>query len=109
MNKPMRPAEREEWIKQYLVPRQKAMGKTPYHIDILTADFVWAYIEATNVKSQLMVYGAPKCPTLASDLGRMYRNGALERSKTGLGPGSVSEGFPPWVYCYHLPRSVMLG
>lgn len=91
----------------YLGPRQAqyAGHGTRYTVDVLTADFVWAYVEATEAKHQMMMmYGAPKCPTLGEDLARMYREGKLERSRVGLGPGSVAEGFPPWVYSYSIAR-----
>lgn len=103
----MKPADREAWIRAYLLPRQAQYvhSGTRYHVDVLNADFVWAYLEAfPKVTAKVQFYGAPKCSTLGSDLGRMFRAGTLERSSTALGPGAVSEGFPPWVWCYSLAK-----
>lgn len=103
----LKPAEREAWILSYLEPRQAMyVGTgTSYHVDVLNADFVWAYAEATSVRVSVQFYGAPKCPTLGDDLGRMYRRAALDRVRTALGEGSRNLGFPPWVWCYSIPKS----
>lgn len=103
----MKPADREAWIRAYLSPRQVVYRSSglAFRVDVLTSEFVWAYLEAfPTVKAKVQFYGAPKCPTLGSDLSRMFRAGTLERSHVGLGPGSVSEGFPPWVWSYSLAK-----
>jgi hypothetical protein len=72
-------------------------------VDVLDAEFVWHYIEATAAKAGVQIVGAPKCPQLGRDLGAMFRAGRLRRGRVGMPVGYASAGFPTWVYCYELP------
>ena len=76
------------------------MGTTSFWVDVLNTDFVCDYIEATNARCAIMPYGAPKCSQLGEDLTKMFRQGMLTRSKTGL-EGMAGMGFPRWVYTYY--------
>lgn len=96
------PAERRDWILEYLRVRQEACGSTPYHVDVLNAYFVDDYVEATGAKAQAMPYGAAKCPMLGADLSALFQEGKLRRSATGIGDGLCHQGFPRWVYTYKL-------
>lgn len=89
----MKYEERRKWIANYLL----RVGS----VDILCADFVDEYIEATKAKYQPTFFGAFKCRRLSNDLRRMHDEGFLRRSVYGLGAGWHS-GFPKWVHSYRL-------
>lgn len=48
-------------------------------------------------------YGAQPVHAAMLRLREMYQNGGVVRGVLTLNPGSMSEGFPPWVYGYMLP------
>lgn len=87
----MRPAARRQW----LLDRLRA---SPVPLDILDADFVDAFIEATQAPFIPANVGAHRCPTLGRDLAVMYRNGDLCRQPVGVPCGEW--GMPRWVYAY---------
>ena len=93
----MKKSERFEKIKEYL--RAKNPLESPA-VDVLNADFVNWYIDATGADYQFMMYGAHKCKQLSRDLGEMHAAGILTRNAYGL-PGA-GMGFPKWVYLYRL-------
>lgn len=67
--------------------------------NVVDADFVTAYVEATGVPYAPQPYGASKCRTLGRDLSRMYQKGLLVRERAGLwNMGGM--GFPTWVWVY---------
>lgn len=76
----------------------------PY-VDIVTEEFVDAYIEKFNPKRVgWQPYGAHQVPELGRLLGDMYRCNMLNRFTQGLSPISVADGFPKWVYVYSLKK-----
>lgn len=93
----MKPDARYALIEAWLQARP-----TMTYVDVLDADFVWHYIEATDAKASVQKLGAPKCPQLGRDLGAMYRAGRLRRGSVGMPTGYASSGFPTWVYSYQL-------
>lgn len=94
--KPMPAAQRQQWILYWITNRADGF------VDILCSEFVESYVEVTGVKYTLLAYGAPKCRQLSADLYEMYCRGLLSRFVVSLPPGSVNEGFPAWVYSYHV-------
>lgn len=92
----MTPTERQQWI----LNKMREHPGSP--IDILDAEFVVAYCEATGAKATPMFVGAPKCPQLGRDLGELYKRELLRREPVGLPSGDSSMGFPKWVYSYQL-------
>lgn len=100
----MRPTDRYQWILEYLRKWQEFYGTSSYSVDILNADFVTDYVEATGTKRySIMPYGADKCSQLGEDLSAMYRKGLLDRSTVGI-DGMSGMGFPRWVYSYSLKK-----
>lgn len=101
--KPLRmiPAERQQWLLEYMRAKQRGKSYRLY-FNILDSDFSDAYIEATKAKHQPMAFGSFKCSALGSDLGALFRAGLLQRNSSGLPSGSANEGFPKWVYEYSL-------
>jgi hypothetical protein len=95
---PMKPAERYEWIKEYL---QQTPGGGRGTVDVCDRDFVVAYHEATGVAVQWLAYGAPRCPQLGRDLAKMHKDYILKRSRAGI-EGMSGMGFPKWVWIYAL-------
>lgn len=95
----MKPQDRYNWIERHMRgDNLLARGG----VDILCADFVDAYIEATEAPYGAVNWGAYKCPQLGRDLAAMYRAGTLKRGRVGLSDGAWQPGFPKWVYCYRL-------
>jgi hypothetical protein len=86
--------ERDRW--QWLLEWMRCHGAA----DVLNADLVWAYVEATGAKHQLLMVGAPRCRQLVADLGSMSRLGYAKRRTTGVGDGLSGQGFPRWVWSY---------
>lgn len=70
-------------------------------VDVLNRDFVESYICATEVEFIPTNYGAPKCYQLGADLSKMYNEGILLRTRTGI-QGFAGMGFPTWVWSYSL-------
>lgn len=87
---------RFSWIEQYL---RESKERT---VDVLDSDFVCGYVIAHKAGAAIQQLGAPRCPQLGKDMGRMFRLMRLDRSPTGLPPGDSGMGFPKWVYCYAL-------
>lgn len=100
----MKPAERYDWIENYLRVHQWRQGTTRYTVDICDANFVTAYIETTKCTFKPMFYGADRCHQLGRDLSHMAKVRRLKRYRTGLGD-MHSMGFPKWVWSYHLPKN----
>jgi len=97
----MKPADREEWILNYL--KVRSANGTRYFVDMVHSSFVDDYAEATEAKLGYVMIGAHKCPQLGEDLSRMFRKDLLRRHVSGIyGMGKYS-GFPTWVYSYSLP------
>jgi len=96
--KRLNPAARHAWIKAYLHERPGYDA----HVDVLDKAFVDAYLDATHAPYFPAPYGAHKCAQLGRDLAAMQRLGELTRARVGLGAGSRNEGFPAWIYSYHL-------
>lgn len=97
----MKPAERQQWILDYLRRHQAAVGTTRYCVDVLNSYFVDDYIDATGAKADGMPYGADKCPQLGRDLSALYKAYKLRRHSTGI-EGLAGMGFPRWVWSYYL-------
>lgn len=96
----MRPAERQHWIEN----RLRSGG--PYaEANVLDADLVTTYVEATGADCELVLIGAPRCRQLGRDLAAMFAAGRLTRSTVGLPAGDASMGFPKWVYSYRLAEA----
>ena len=94
-------AQREQWILEYLWAKSLHGRITRDFIDVLNAAFVDAYSEECKVEQRLSFVGAGWCSTLGGDLLRLYRDGLLERYRTGI--EGTGRGFPKWVYVYYLP------
>lgn len=93
----MKPRDRLDWIESYLRER----GSAKAAVDVLDADFVAAYIEATDAKFYPQMYGAHKCPQLGRDLSLLNGSYHLRRSRIGI-EGMAGMGFPRWVWSYRL-------
>jgi hypothetical protein len=93
----MKPHERRKWL--YNAIKGERGG-----VDVLYADFVDAYMEATGAKCYPQMWGAHKCPQLGRDLSQMARDGALRRHRAGLSGGAWQPGFPKWVWSYEIGR-----
>lgn len=89
--KPKKPADREQFILDHL------HGDSHRMADVLDAEFVNAYIEATGAPFTAQNFGASKCSMLGRDLSSLYRKGLVRRERCGVGGES---GFPKWVYVY---------
>lgn len=92
----MKPEERQQWILNWL--RERPLMS----VDVLNADFVYAYAEHTGTKTVPQFFGAPKCQHLGRDLSALRDGGLLRRSTVGLPSGDAAMGFPKWVYCYRI-------
>ena len=105
-----KPASKKEvirfaWIEQYLREQQDKHSELSLSVsvDIVDSDFVCAYGDAhPDVLCAVQFVGAPSCPQLGKDLGRMCALGRLTRKAVGMPPGFASDGFPKWVYSYSL-------
>ena len=97
----MKPAERQQWILDYVRRHQAAAGSTRYTVDVLNAYFVADYIDATGAKCDVMPYGADKCPQLGRDLSALHADMKLRRHSTGI-QGMGGMGFPRWAWSYYL-------
>ncbi|CEE63205.1 conserved hypothetical protein [Xanthomonas citri pv. citri] len=71
-------------------------------MDVLNADFVERYAEATGARIKRSMWGAGWCSLLSDELRRMYKARLLQRVAVGLSSGSWQPGFPKWVYSYRL-------
>lgn len=89
---------RERW--HWLFNR---IAKERCGVDVLYADFVDEYAEATGAKLIYAPWGAHWCRTLSSDLAEMSRCGYLRRRRVGLS-GNWQPGFPKWVWRYEAVR-----
>jgi hypothetical protein len=103
----MKTEQRYNWIENYLL-WLSIRHRTVTYVDVLDAEFVDAFAEATGAKVVVMPYGADKCGQLGRDLSAMFKAGRLGRWACGIWGGS-GEGFPKWVYSYHLPRGARHG
>lgn len=90
----MKPSERYEWIRKYIAGKHGG-------VDVLDAEFVNAYIAATNAPHRVTMYGAFKCTQLGRDLSKMHEDYMLKRSRIGI-EGMAGMGFPTWVWLYTL-------
>lgn len=95
----MRPAARHDWIEQHL--RSNAMLARG-GVDILNAEFVDAYIDATGATHSHQPYGAARCPQLGRDLSEMSRQYRLRRQLEPLPADMRGMGFPLFVWHYTL-------
>lgn len=87
---------RLSWIENYI-------NSSPVKsVNTLDGIFVMAYIEKFEARAAYPKLGAPRCPQLSADLGRMFRLGRLNRYTVGMPAGDASCGFPKWVYSYQL-------
>ena len=96
----MKPIDRQDWIAKYMKGRRR-----DERFDICDAEFVDAYIEATEAPFGATNYGANKCPQLGRDLSAMFNDGVLKRERMGI-DGMAGMGFPRWVYLYRLAHPV---
>lgn len=97
----MKPAERQQWILDYVRRHQDACGTSRYSVDVLNRNFVDRYVDATGAKAIGMFYGADKCPQLGRDLSALHADMKLRRHRTGI-QGLAGMGFPLWVWSYYL-------
>lgn len=88
--------DRRTWLLQAIANEQGG------RVDVLNSDFVVDYAEYTGSKAAVQFFGAPRCPQLGADLGRMHREGYVKRATVGIGDGLSGQGFPKWVYSYRL-------
>lgn len=88
--------DRRAWLLRRIAKEQHA------RVDVLNSDFVVDYAEHTGSKAVVQFFGAPRCPQLGADLGRMHREGYVKRATVGIGDGLSGQGFPKWVYSYRL-------
>lgn len=92
----MKPEARHDWIEAHM-----RTGRQSDRWDVCDADFVDAYIAATNAPHRPTNYGAYKCPQLGRDLAAMVKGGVLKRARMGI-DGMAGMGFPKWVWGYRL-------
>lgn len=90
----MKPVDRYKWLKEYI-------SQKPYGVDILDAEFVQEYINATNAQYRVTIYGAFKCAQLGRDLAAMHHDYVLKRNRVGI-EGMGGMGFPTWVWNYQV-------
>lgn len=91
-------------VKTYDVRRAwllREMGKER-RVDVLNADFVERYANATGARIKRAMWGSGWCSLLSDDLRRMYKARLLQRVAVGLSSGAWQPGFPKWVYSYRL-------
>lgn len=93
----MKPEARYKWLMEYLSQPAQRGGK-----DILDADFVTDYAEATGAKVEYTPYGANRCPQLARDLKAMHDQYLLKRTRAGIPYDMRGMGFPLWVWNYQV-------
>lgn len=87
-----------KWLKEYVISHEN-------HFDILNRDFVSEYVKEFKVNSELMPYGADKCPDLGRFLSKAYKDGYLKRGRVGL--RCMEWGFPKWVYSYSFKIGIL--
>jgi len=97
----MKPADREQWILAWLRKRQE-LSATKWRVDVLDANFVDMYIDATKATFKPSCFGAHNCRQLGRDLSRLYTQGRLTRCTAGISDGLCYQGFPRWVWSYAL-------
>jgi|GEM_PF-2192695 len=100
----MKPAERYDWIENFLRVAQRRLGTVRYTVDICDSYFVDAYIKAVKCTFQPTMFGAYRCRQLGRDLSHMAKVRRLKRHRSGLGD-MRSMGFPSWVWSYYLPKN----
>jgi hypothetical protein len=99
----MKPAQRREWLLQYLLSKQAAFSSTvKFSINVLDAHLVDQYAQATGAPVKIMLIGADKSSTLGSDLAALYADGMLKRGIAGVPAVTAGGGWPKWVYSYSL-------
>lgn len=99
----MTPAQRQDWILQYLLNKQAALGANcPYSVDILCERFVDDYTDATGAACRPQIIGANKSAALGRDLSKLHAAGLLNRSRAGITAPTSGGGWPKWVYGYRL-------
>lgn len=76
-------------------------GAHEISVDVLDAEFVDSFIEATGAPYKVMFYGANRCACLGPLLARMFKEGSLVRGVASIS-GMGGMGFPSWVYSYKL-------
>jgi hypothetical protein len=102
MRKPkMTPAQRRDWLLQYLLNRQAA-SSSRCSVDVLDAEFVDRYVNATGAPVVHHVIGADKSSTLGPDLSALFAAGLLKRASIGVPAVTSGGGWPKWVYSYWL-------
>jgi len=74
--------------------------------DILNADFIDKFIEATGSKYVFQPWGAHTCRYAGVMLSDLYRAGKISRVKIGI--NNWQPGFPKWVYVYTLEKLASL-
>lgn len=98
MTKVLPARDRYDWIMDYL----RAMPGKRGPVDILDAEFVDAYAEATGATLQYTPYGANRCRLLGTDLKAMFDARMLKRNLVPLPYDMRGLGFPLFVYHYEL-------
>jgi hypothetical protein len=94
--KQVTPIDRQQWILNY-------MRKNPsVAVNILDAEFVTSFIEATGERFVPNFFGSAQCKALSRDLGALFKQSMLRRNAFGLPYGDAAMGFPKWVYMYRL-------
>lgn len=92
----MTKSEKKQWILDYMEnPDNKYV-----FIDVVSEEFVLAYIDACNPNIVNGIYAVPNVPELGRYLSEMHRDGILSRYIHGL--TYTKDGFPKWVYVYKL-------
>jgi len=86
----VKPEARFKWILEWIAKH----GAT----DVLNADFVNGYVNATQAPSFEQAFGANSCRQLGRDLSAMHKAGQLTRGTIGLTERYT--GMPSWVYVY---------
>ncbi|POA45542.1 hypothetical protein C1893_23080 [Pseudomonas sp. MPR-ANC1] len=89
----VKPEARFKWIREWIATH----GAT----DVLNADFVNGYVNATQAPYFEQAFGANSCRQLGRDLSAMHMSGQLTRGRIGLTERYT--GMPSWVYVYSVP------
>lgn len=90
----MTKSEKKQWILQYMKDNPNTF------IDVVSEEFVLAYIDACEPNIVKGIYMVPNVPELGRYLSEMHKEGILRRYIHGC--TYTHDGFPKWVYVYKI-------
>lgn len=92
----MKKSEKKQWILNYM----KNPDNKYIFFDVVSEEFVLAYIDSCEPNIVRGVYAVPNVPELGRYLSEMYKDGLLTRYIHGC--TYTQDRFPKWVYVYNL-------